>query len=103
MVILDKNSHELQLIARNPSTVNGILQIKNGINNIKDDISCVFTTGTTGKLQVTLAETLPIGSYIVKLLDANDNQLFYGQLLVLDENEDLQEYKTYRNKTILKL
>ncbi len=103
MVILEQNSNELQLIARNTSTINGILRFKNEINNINDDISCVFTAGTTGKLQVTLSETLPIGSYIVKLLDANDNQLFYGQLLVLDENEDLQEYKTYRNKTILKL
>ena len=55
------------------------------------------------QLGIDLFETPKQSTYIIEITDLNDERLWYGQLLVMGDDENKQEYKTYKNENIIKI
>lgn len=55
------------------------------------------------ELDIDLFETPKQSTYIIEITDLNNERLWYGQLLVMSDDETKQEYKTYKNENIIKI
>ena len=53
------------------------------------------------QLGIDLFKSPENSQYIIEVMEDN-KRLYYGQLLITDE-EDIQEYKTYKNQNIIKI
>lgn len=112
MVIYNKDTNSFKVILRSFDTNEGKVKVKNQIDNATLTLDCLFIPSDKGLTEVKFvldnneeegSESTPLknSQYIIEVTE-DDKRLYYGQLLVTDE-EDTQEYKTYKNKNIIKI
>jgi len=53
------------------------------------------------QLNIDLFQSPKNANYLIEVME-DKNRLFYGELLITDE-EDIQEYKTYKNQNVIKI